>query len=67
MVMNTQNEHMAVQFGRAFLGKGQILWAKEKSDASGLYGFRMRQRQALVEHLSAWLWRQCSVQAIVKR
>lgn len=53
MVMNTQNEHMAVQFGRAFLGKGQILWAKEKSDASGLYGFRMRLRQALVEHLSA--------------
>lgn len=51
--MKTENEHIAVQFERAFLGKGQILWAKEKSDARGLYEFRMRLRQALVEHLSA--------------
>lgn len=51
--MRRQNEHVAVQFGITFLGKGQFLWAKEKSDASGLYEFRTRWRRAPFEHLSA--------------
>lgn len=41
-----QNEHVLVQFGITFLGKGQFLWAEEKSDASGLYEFRTRWRRA---------------------
>lgn len=51
--MNTQNDHITMKFGSALLCKGQILWAKEKSDASSLYEFRISVRQALVEQLSA--------------
>lgn len=45
--MRIQNERVVVQLRCAFLGKGQFLWVKEKRDASGLYEFRIRLRQAL--------------------